>query len=493
MRAVCAGMVPRSSPYSPSSSHLLLHAFPSFPSIPSLQSSFSLMAARGFCISACMLSLVTAVVFLVHGLGGVLSPPTVQSVGSVRAASALPLSCPACPALPPLPAPPVPSFGPCLPCECPCAQGPYILQVGCEPFNEGLGSKYQRIKTSLTLSAVTGFTFLSERACFTESHNGWDFADRFWTHRSEECDSCSLRQRARVPIDLKGAPTQTWSEPMFHHSVCPPITADLRERLMAGDRGALADNVVGRDALYDMYAALQRTDTTEHSRLVFAFPHRERSTEFLNSCSAPVVRARYELSFRRQRAAGIRTLPDMDADEFHIAVHFRWGDTRRADVEKPDNRASFPLSTFASVVSSMLALDAMKGRTRVHFFSEGEPGEFGAFSPAGALSVALRLGESSRGAHSDTLDDLDVMAHADVLVGGESSFFALASQFAHNATRVLVGRTLDSNGARNPKYQDHGTGFYAPMLTLRPWDLKAFTAQLEALPQYARKARAKRK
>ena len=465
------------------------------PRLSRLPLSMSVVASRGawlLILAATLLSLVSLISFVLHSFGDGASPTLSSSTKDLTNLSLLTTPCPSLfPPSPPPPPPSSPSSSICLPCECPCTSGPYLLQSGCEWLNEGIGSKFQRLKTSLTLAWMTNLTFLSERPCFTESHNEWDFADRYWVHRSAECDACSVRQRRKAVIDLNGSPTQTWPEPTFHQATCPFITPALRTRLLAGDQSALPPNVAGRDALYSIYSTLAATSATALSTLVFSFPHRERSIEFLNSCSAPVIRQRYELSFARQVAAGVRTPLPLEPALFHIGVHFRWGDTRKVDVEHPDNRASFPLSTFSSVVTSMLSLDALRGRTRVWFCSEGEKAEFAAFSPSGALGgVQWRLGEKSGSARSDTLDDLDVLAHTDVLIGGESSFFALASQFNHNDSRVLVGRILDSNGARNPKYQDHGTGFYAPMLTLRPFELDLFRAQLEALPQYRRKANA---
>ena len=471
-----------------SSSSSLHHPPPLFSSLRSPSPTVLLFTARGFCLAASLLTVLSLVLFIVNGMGGYIPAPSSISSGTTLSSHLTPaLPCPDAPSCPPPPPPsPTSPSGPCLPCECPCTSGPYVLQSGCETFNEGIGSKFQRIKTSLTVAHMANFTFLSERGCFTESHNGWDFADRFWVHRSTDCDACSVRTRAKHSINLAGSPTQTWPEPTFHQAVCPPITGELRQRLMAGDQTALPHNTAGREALYQMFGVLQSTPPALQSSLVFSFPHRERSIEFLNSCSAPLVRERYAASYERQVAAGVRTVLPMAAERFHIAVHFRWGDTKRPDVEKPDNRASFPISTFSAVVQAMLGLEALQGRTEVWFCSEGERQEFARFSPG--VDVHWRLGEDSQSERSDTLDDLDVLAHADVLIGGESSFFALASQFNDNNTRVLVGRTLDSNGARNPKYQDHGTGFYADMLTLRPFDLPAFEKQLKALPQYERKA-----
>ena len=473
--------------------------------LPPSMSGSGARSARLIVAATTTLTVLTLIAFIAHGLCAVTDPPShtaappfTLTIEDLLNASLPTTPCPSPPLPPPRSPPPpttptptpTPTSTACFPCECPCASGPYLLQLGCEWFNEGIGSKFQRLKTALTLAAMTNLTLLSERACFTESHNQWDFADRYWMHRSLDCDACSVRQRPHHTIDLSHSPTQHWSEPTFHQAVCPPITPTLHARLLAGDQGILPPNVAGRDALYSIYSTLASTHPSTHPSLVFALPHRERSIEFLNACAAPVVRQRYELSFARQLAAGVRTPPPLDPALWHIGVHFRWGDTRRVDVEHPDNRASFPLSTFHAAVSSMLSLDAMRGRTKVWFCSEGERTEFAAFDPAGVVGggVQWRLGEVSRSGSSDTLDDLDLLAHTDVLIGGESSFFALASQFSDNATRVLVGRTLDSNGARNPKYQDHGTGFYAPMLTLRPFDLELFRAQLEALPQYARKS-----
>jgi hypothetical protein len=282
---------------------------------------------------------------------------------------------------------------------------------------------------------------------------------------------------------------------VFHQAVCPAITPSIAAELMrSGQSTALGSNVAGKEALQSIFTQLAAMCEANRSRAVFAFDKQNRPLEFLNSCSAPVVRQRYSLAFSQQQRAHNRQQPSMAPRLFHVAVHFRWGDTARANTEQPDNRAGFPLSVFSNVAQTIASLPALRDRTRVWLISEGgAAADFASFKPVPMASsedgpgLVLRLGEGSRDARSDTVADLDVLAHADVLIGGESSFFALASQLRRPEERVLIGRIHDSNGKRNPKFQDHGTGYYTQMLEVQPFDVDAFKRQLEALPQYQAK------
>ena len=379
----------------------------------------------------------------------------------------------------------------CLPCECPCDAGPYIYQRECPRYSEGIGSKMQSMKLSLTMAALTSFTFLASRDCLMESHTFSDLSDRLWLHRSAECDPCSLDRREVHLVDSARWHSKWWSEPMYHTSTCPAVTPDMAGQLLRGEKVEELGKVAVRDGLSEVYRVLNDTAVANHSRLVFAFPRQSRSLEFLNSCAAPVIRSRYDVAVSRQRR---HELVDMRPELFHVVVHFRWGDVHgKGDTEHPDNRAAFPLSNYSSVVASIMSLPGLRNRAQVWFLSEGDVRDFDSFRPAprslvpGDGGVVLRLGENSTDARSNTLEDIDIMARADVLIGGESSFFALGSLLRRPEQRVLIGRIFDSNEKRNPKYADHGTGFYERMLNVQPFDLEQCRLQLEALPQYAAK------
>jgi hypothetical protein len=95
----------------------------------------------------------------------------------------------------------------CLPCECPCSSGPYIYQRGCPLYGEGIGSKLQWLKLSMTVAAMTGFTFIAERGCFTESHNQWDLSGYGYTERQTAIPAVCAQQTSARWHPTAGLPT----------------------------------------------------------------------------------------------------------------------------------------------------------------------------------------------------------------------------------------------------------------------------------------------
>ena len=159
-------------------------------------------------------------------------------------------------------------------------------------------------------------------------------------------------------------------------------------------------------------------------------------------------------------------------------MHFRWGDVATGNADRVTGRTGYALSKFRNLVLRLLQWEELAGRSRVHFFSEGEDSDFASlFQGEGqaALSgiTSLYLGEASKSHPSVTFDDLDVMAHADILIGGRSSFLSLASQLA-GRQQILVA---DPEYA---KFMDHGTSFYTRMLSVEQFDGAEFKRQLTA-------------
>ena len=160
--------------------------------------------------------------------------------------------------------------------------------------------------------------------------------------------------------------------------------------------------------------------------------------------------------------------------------------------ERVDRRTAFPLSAFAAAVASMLRLQEMRNRTRVHFFSEAltadtfasflrPAADDGAEGETADLSAvtSFRLGEDSRDFPSDTFHDFDLMARMDVLLGGRSSLLALVTAVADRELIFIADPSY-------VKFQDAGTGLYSGMLDLADLDLDRLASRLRQSRAYAR-------
>ena len=157
------------------------------------------------------------------------------------------------------------------------------------------------------------------------------------------------------------------------------------------------------------------------NRTVFMFPQDYNPT--LNYCTYnSLMRHR----FRESRAA-VGVLP-RPPTEFWVAVHFRWGDTATGSVEHPDIRQGIPLHR-AGELASQFAKEVHDRAVRIFFLSEGEPDVFRSFvemNPTAEMLLELTVEET-----------LDILWRSDVLIGGNSAFFAIGMSLNNGCVVVL--------------------------------------------------------
>lgn len=122
---------------------------------------------------------------------------------------------------------------------------------------------------------------------------------------------------------------------------------------------------------------------------------------------------------RFQQAQRVRNANFRPPNVTWISIHFRWGDTRTSSVESPNRRAGAGLLKYIEATRYQQELHN-SSQTQIHFFSEGEPTTFVAFQDA-FPSATLHLNSTS------WIEALDIMSQSNVLIGGQSSFFCLAS------------------------------------------------------------------
>lgn len=122
---------------------------------------------------------------------------------------------------------------------------------------------------------------------------------------------------------------------------------------------------------------------------------------------------------RFQQAQRVRKVNLRPPNVTWISVHFRWGDTKTSSVEMPNQRAGVGLSKYIEATRYQQEL-YNSSETEIHFFSEGEPTTFISFQDA-FPSATLHLNSTS------WVESLDIMSQSNVLIGGHSSFFVLAS------------------------------------------------------------------
>ena len=105
----------------------------------------------------------------------------------------------------------------------------------------------------------------------------------------------------------------------------------------------------------------------------------------------------------------------------------------RKTVESPNHRAGAGLSQY--IDETRLHLDRHRQYNKtisLHFFSEGDVKTFAKFQD-NFPNATMHVNEV------DWVDALDVMTQSNVLIGGISSFFALAAHLCHNCTVISAG------------------------------------------------------
>ena len=383
----------------------------------------------------------------------------------------------------------------CPPCECPCDAGPYIYQWHCggrapdgqDLLGEGIGGRLHHMKIATTIARMTNFTLILHSDCLRDGHHHTDLDTRLGIGRSSECDSCSLSRRDIVTLTDQ----QTKAELVLNttrHTSCPVLSTADRAALLSSQPAAMNSSWFAPALLSSVYTAVAEMDGSSRSRAVFGFT-RHPVIRPLSACTGDLFHSRYETRFRRQLAAGSRQPLPFEPGLFQLAVHFRWGDVSTGNTNEVTHRTGYSLPVFSHLVQRLVSLPELAGRTRVWLFSEGESGEFNSFlqlplSNSSNCSLSslstLRLGENSSSAASDTWDDLDMMAHADVLVGGGSSFLLLAATLAGRQQLLIAD-------ASNEKLSDHETGFFTPrMQAVTKFDEQLFRQRVLASTAYAR-------
>ena len=134
-------------------------------------------------------------------------------------------------------------------------------------------------------------------------------------------------------------------------------------------------------------------------------------------------------------AQRIRKVIERPTNEKWISVHFRWGDTSTESVESPNGRAGASLSAYIDTTKHYIDMfnpkEGDSKKIMIHFFSEGQPDIFASFQNKFPSST-LHLNSSH------WINALDIMSQSNVIIGGSSSFFALASHLCSNCTVVTT-------------------------------------------------------
>ena len=273
-----------------------------------------------------------------------------------------------------------------------CNDGPYVWDRS--KHMEGIGSTFQHRKQSLILADAMKApwigTLVNDHDAKPKPNN-----DRWFGLGATECNELMLQQyKQNHTMNFLDA-SKLYRDPAFH--------------------------------IDQMCSGIQKSSLTKHgidrNTIIEVKEYQHQLHEDWNYCT---FNARFRRRFHDVQVHQYRQKPRPES-EFWISVHFRWGDTRTRDVERPDGRAGRGLSRLAHDTNEYFKANP---KARVFLIAEGKQHEFEEFRTI-VPSTEWRLNGSWK-------DALWTMSQSNVVIGGKSSFFVLGAHLCDQCTVVTI-------------------------------------------------------
>ena len=153
--------------------------------------------------------------------------------------------------------------------------------------------------------------------------------------------------------------------------------------------------------------------------LVFDVDHLDQQHNYM------VFDDRFKNNFHAQRLR--RQTPKRKTNDLWVSIHFRWGDVKTTDVDKPNVRAGLGLTDYCQCVNEILS---MAPSTKVFLFAEGLKDASRACTLLESRSIFVSTDSQS------WRRDIDIMSQSQLLIGGSSSFFVLGAHLCQNCTVI---------------------------------------------------------
>ena len=152
--------------------------------------------------------------------------------------------------------------------------------------------------------------------------------------------------------------------------------------------------------------------------VVFEWEHLDQSNNFA------VFDKTFRKRFHHQRL--LRQTPKRTANEYWVSVHFRWGDVKTKDPNKPDGRNGLSFADYCLCINAMVLINP---HIELFLFAEGLA------KPESCWDLKLK----NIHFFNDSISwkrDIDIMSQSQLLIGGRSSFFVLGSHLCENCTVI---------------------------------------------------------
>jgi len=164
---------------------------------------------------------------------------------------------------------------------------------------------------------------------------------------------------------------------------------------------------------------IPRIPVTNTTVVVFDWEH-----TWIGYNNFAVIDKSFRNRFHQQRL--LRQTPKRKANQYWVSVHFRWGDVKTKDPNKPNARSGLSFANYCFCINKILLISP---KIEIYFFAE----EF----PCPEYCVNSKFKNFHFNNDSITWKrDIDIMSQSQLLIGGSSSFFALGSHLCENCTVI---------------------------------------------------------
>mmetsp|Transcript_24780 Transcript_24780/g.34050 ORF Transcript_24780/g.34050 Transcript_24780/m.34050 type:complete len:394 (-) Transcript_24780:61-1242(-) len=360
-----------------------------------------------------------------------------------------------------------------------CVSGPYLFDEACFHFSQGIGSSINKMKLQILAAQLYNLTVIPNPSCFMSSEHSTNFLSVFGWDIGLDClfddiNKTEISIIHRVPIMIK----EEFLDSKEPFALCNAYS--FGDGRIKQEIGAYTTN--DKHGIWgELSRAVSQLNEKRNSTVfVIQRPYYSYNLEGYQ-CSRDFIVDRFYLALKNDNPN--RRAISYNRDKINIAFHFRYGDTAKADPNYPkepnwdvdySEQHRLPLklgiALLQSILGSKSALNA--AHSVIHFFSEGDLAMFKKFSVAFPDTV-FHIGNEST-----VLNDLDHMAHADILLGGPSSFTSLAAALNRWGVNVMPA-------VRNPAEDKFaGMGGVVRQHRIVSGDLSEFNAQLCAARLY---------
>ena len=335
-----------------------------------------------------------------------------------------------------------------------CSSGPYLTDDMCSRDSQGIGSNIALLKVLILFSQATSLKLSLDPRCFASPYHRTDLAYLFENWSDPSCSYAEIQSLVRrkevenwanlsnvriIHVNMLGLEKERSAE---IDSICQVMTGVADAPRALKKMKQLGNSP--QSASFHFLGAMQ-----ERNPKSIVYVHRMYYFHRIDTfrCTRKFIASKYwELYELHMLNSSVgRTRVPVDRSELYISFHFRYGDTTdtradAADVNAPNLERRIPLADGIDAIKCVTGItcaSVFQGMPhKIFFISENPTSNESVFSqffkefPNAEQRINTRKVES----------DLDLLGLSDVMIGGSSTFTALAAALNLNGINVVPYR-----------------------------------------------------